>query len=341
MDPTIVAAAIGGGTSLISSILGGSGASKAAAATVQAQKKANKFNRKENITNRKFARNQAAIAREYGSEESQKERDFNAAQAEIARNFEADQNETDRFLQEKFAKNSTGWAFDDLMEAADDAGIHRLAALGGATATPYTPVGGSSPQAGGSGAPGSPMADFGGSIPAQAAANTYAGSVVGEGIGIIGETVQEAMAAKYAAEKAKSEEHRQMFQDARRAIMEGAQLDVLKSEANRNNAAAAREIADARSRTLIGQVTAAAQGATTGGNSEDRPVVDDPSPGYEDSTFFLGDMVLPKDIPGIDELVAWPIIEGMAGIRTLSQEGAKHLKKSEATRRKNNHSIRW
>lgn len=47
-------------------------------------------------------------------------------------------------LSREFAKNSTGWAFRDLMQAADESGIHRLAALGAAgSGSGYAHVGGS------------------------------------------------------------------------------------------------------------------------------------------------------------------------------------------------------
>lgn len=41
--------------------------------------------------------------------------------------------------QDEYAKNAAGWQMDDLMQTADEAGIHRLAALGGASAG-YNPV---------------------------------------------------------------------------------------------------------------------------------------------------------------------------------------------------------
>lgn len=46
----------------------------------------------------------------------------------------ADDWERTKFL----ARNSAGWQFDDLMQSADEAGIHRLAALGSASATSYS-----------------------------------------------------------------------------------------------------------------------------------------------------------------------------------------------------------
>ncbi|AXL15091.1 hypothetical protein [Microviridae sp.] len=45
--------------------------------------------------------------------------------------------------QEHFAKNSTKWNFDQLMESADKSGIHRLSALSGGAGGSYTPAQGS------------------------------------------------------------------------------------------------------------------------------------------------------------------------------------------------------
>lgn len=50
--------------------------------------------------------------------------------------------QTDYQRQKEFAQEGTGWAFDDLMEAADQAGIHRLSALGAAGGASYSPAGG-------------------------------------------------------------------------------------------------------------------------------------------------------------------------------------------------------
>ncbi|AXL14844.1 hypothetical protein [Microviridae sp.] len=75
-------------------------------------------------------------------------------QFEKTYNLARDQEKRARFDQEKFARNSTGWAFDDLMESADQAGIHRLAALGGAQGSGYTPAGQTpSPTISGGGGP--------------------------------------------------------------------------------------------------------------------------------------------------------------------------------------------
>lgn len=63
------------------------------------------------------------------------------------RNLENTRRWEDQGVAYDFAKNSTGWAFDDLMQAADASGIHRLAALG-STGSSYTPssIGGASAQ---------------------------------------------------------------------------------------------------------------------------------------------------------------------------------------------------
>lgn len=68
-----------------------------------------------------------------------------SAEQQKQRDFLSDQARRDRELQMEFAKNSTGWQLKDLFEAADESGIHRLAALGGASGTSYTPVGGIAP----------------------------------------------------------------------------------------------------------------------------------------------------------------------------------------------------
>lgn len=89
--------------------------------------------------------------------------------------------------QKEFAKEGTGWAFDDLMESADSAGIHRLAALGGAAGAQY-----SAPSAsGGGGSSGGSYSQFtpssyasaAGSVPAEVAGvESYIGDVVGDAI---------------------------------------------------------------------------------------------------------------------------------------------------------------
>lgn len=48
----------------------------------------------------------------------------------------------DRALQREFAQEAAGWQMRDLFKAADESGIHRLAALGAAGGQSYAPVGG-------------------------------------------------------------------------------------------------------------------------------------------------------------------------------------------------------
>lgn len=55
---------------------------------------------------------------------------------------------------ERFARESTGWQFDDLMRAADRSGIHRLAALGGASSYQGTSPGSTIVPPPGNGQPG-------------------------------------------------------------------------------------------------------------------------------------------------------------------------------------------
>ena len=76
--------------------------------------------------------------------------------------------------QKEFAQNSTGWAFDDLMESADEAGIHRLAAIGGAQGVGYTPAATS-----GAGQ-GATIPDFSPSV--VPGAEQFIGDAVGDGI---------------------------------------------------------------------------------------------------------------------------------------------------------------
>lgn len=95
MDPTIIAAAIGAGGSLLSA-----GMSRSTA------RRALKFQKRQYNENL----------------------------------WRLDQARDDQFT---FAKESAGWQFKDIMEAADESGIHRLAAIGGAQASGYTPAGGS------------------------------------------------------------------------------------------------------------------------------------------------------------------------------------------------------
>lgn len=137
--------------------------------------------------------------------------------------FTGAQADKDRALQEKFARQSTGWQFDDLMNAADEAGIHRLSALGGASGHSFAPVGATAPA---------PPYD-GMDIAA------LSGSSVGEGLGLIGEAANSMINHRLQQEDAKR-------QDARDQVS----ASVAASEIMRNQAEAEMLLAS-RSRTLI------------------------------------------------------------------------------------------
>ncbi|AXL14834.1 hypothetical protein [Microviridae sp.] len=108
-----------------------------------------------------FDRNFQQSAEQFATNVGQNDRNFRRSAYEANRAFSADRQDAARSRadQERFAKHSTGWAFKDLMKAADASGIHRLAAIGGAQGANYSPVQGqgaatayqgSSPPSGGS-----------------------------------------------------------------------------------------------------------------------------------------------------------------------------------------------
>lgn len=128
-------------------------------------------------------------------------------------------------MQQKFAKNSAGWAFDDLMQAADEAGIHRLSAIGGASGGGYTPVG----QGGVAASAPADTGGFGGDLDA----GSIGGTIVGDGMTAIGDFLTERAQAKA---------------DAEAAASAGAREDaIVASEVSRNEAEA--EMYRARART--------------------------------------------------------------------------------------------
>lgn len=80
-----------------------------------------------------------------GRRQANSQRQANASNMAFAREqfeYQKRLNNRNIKLQKNFAKNSAGWQFDDLMDAADQAGIHRLSAIGGASAAQYSPVSG-------------------------------------------------------------------------------------------------------------------------------------------------------------------------------------------------------
>lgn len=120
----------------------------------------------------------------------------------------------DRIQSERFARESAGWQMDDLMRSADKAGIHRLAAIGGASAAQYSPS---------SSTPSDP-------IPQDTPDSGYIGDAVGDAVGRI-----------FAQKKRATEEK-----------VADAQIDVLKSEAELNRARSRTQIRAARNAALSG-----------------------------------------------------------------------------------------
>lgn len=207
---------------------------------------------KQNASNQREANEQNALL-------TREQMDWQKGENAKARKFTARQAGTDRRLQSRFAQNATGWAFDDLMESADSAGIHRLSALGGAQGAQFTPVGASA-------SPGS-APGFVPNDPVQAPEGI--GSSIGDGISQLGDFFSQQAEAKAAETRANQ-------QDA-------LSKTVATSEIDRNTAEA--EMFRATSRTRLAE---AERMVRTGGspdvyyeepNRGSRPVVapaDDP-----------------------------------------------------------------
>lgn len=119
--------------------------------------------------------------------------------------------------QDEYAQNSAGWQMEDIMQTADEAGIHRLAALGGASGNNYQPF-----QSSGGG--GGSTGGIAGAAPPTA---SYAG---GHGP-IMGDAIAEA--AKAIANGYMSDHEKKMQGYSER------------------QASAEAEIAEAQSRTLL------------------------------------------------------------------------------------------
>lgn len=146
------------------------------------------------IFNRKAARKSQDSAQQFAREQDYQSMVYNSAEAEKSRAFTAAQADVDRQLSEKFARESAGWQFSDLMQAADEAGIHRLAAVGGASAASYSPASGASPQASAS-----PSA-IGGYD-----SGAFGGSIIGDGMNAIADFMTTEAARKEEAERYKTE----------------------------------------------------------------------------------------------------------------------------------------
>ncbi|AXL15086.1 hypothetical protein [Microviridae sp.] len=111
-----------------------------------------------------FNRNYAQNASQWADSIGQSDRNFRRTAYESNRAFAASRQDAARARadQRTFAQNSTGWAFNDLMKSADQSGIHRLAAIGGAQGANYSPVQG---QGAAMSYGGSPQPSGGGQLP--------------------------------------------------------------------------------------------------------------------------------------------------------------------------------
>ena len=106
--------------------------------------------------NRNIQASNAQLQRNNKWQQDFAEKQFNQQQQNYNEQMLRDKNwrESDWKRQQYMAKHSAGWQFDDLMEAADEAGIHRLSAIGGASAASYQPTGSSGPSTSPIGTPG-------------------------------------------------------------------------------------------------------------------------------------------------------------------------------------------
>lgn len=206
-------------------------------------------------------------------------RQFDTGMTFARKNLAAQRQEAaeDRRQQEYFARNSTGWQFDQLMNAADESGIHRLAALGGATGTAYSPVGGV-----GVGGP----AATGGAAGVLPSAGDPA--FIGDAVGMALEAAR--------AEKAQKEAE------------EALALDKARTAAEIERTAAEAELMRSQSRTLVADARRAATGGSTGIVTAEGPIFTDPEDNRRDFRTQLDRQGKPyvwADIDDIDELPLW------------------------------------
>lgn len=254
-----------GGLSLIGSILGNkqSGANTAAAnaASIEAAKLTNRTNKEISVGDRIFNRQEAA-----------KGRSFLARQAQ-----------TDRELQTEFAKNSAGWQFDDLMESADQAGIHRLSAIGGAGAATYSPVAQSGPVASSS------------SLAAIAPDihQSTQGSSVGEGFGLLADISGQYWANEQQKEIAASENKAREAEALAQVSRDQISRMVALSEVERNRADT--ELLQARSRSLLAGAGENARGGTRGGHDSEGNFHENYKSRGEETTLPIG--------PDLDQVI--------------------------------------
>lgn len=175
-------AVIGAGASLLGGMMSNSANKKRADATNSAQvalaresnaQQADFFDQNMDFNQRVWDQTQARYDAQFDRSMYESDRAYS-----MARN----QNAANRRDQYNFAKNSTGWQFDDLMQSADQSGIHRLAALGGASAAQYSPVQGQAPI---SGAPAVPHGPNASSLPSTTTANldtAFMGDIIGPAV---------------------------------------------------------------------------------------------------------------------------------------------------------------
>lgn len=242
--PPFLAPLLKAGATALGSVLGFAGQREANQAQSQAVAATNARTKAEFYKGLKFNRNEA-----------RKSRLFNKKEAMVARGWSADQAAIDRKLQRQFAKKSAGWQFKDLMDAADESGIHRLSALGAAGGASYSPVGlamGGASDGGGAGAPSAPYY----STPDAA----IGGSIVGDGMNAVADFFSEQQAAE-------EERIGVAKEDARRDAL-------LASEVERNSAEAEMYRSRARTELFNAQTNrgALAAAANFGDPDSTRPV---------------------------------------------------------------------
>lgn len=223
------------------------------------------------------ARHATTRAMGYNTAERLAAQGYATAERGAAERFTANQAGVDRAMQERFAKESAGWQFEDLMEAADESGIHRLAALGAGAGQSYQPVGATS-SPGSVGFTGvSPITGAGGG--SYNPATVLGGSIVGDGMNAIADIM--ASEADYqrqsqlARQEATERQQDRVFEQAERA----ARMEVMSAEA---------EMYRAQSRTAI-------RSAQSPGNSP--PPVDYASPDQPLYQTYIGTDGVPRTIP--------------------------------------------
>ncbi|AXL14839.1 hypothetical protein [Microviridae sp.] len=146
MDPAIGGALISGGANLIGSLIGGGDSGRISSDQWEM------YDSQQNYTTQRLGQG----------------REHDVKMAEANRNHD-----------QIMAKSSTGWAMKDAFQAADEAGIHRLAALGGASQYQGTGTGASG--GGGGGMPGIPSGSSG-------RRNNFVGDAVGDAIRAYGQS---------------------------------------------------------------------------------------------------------------------------------------------------------